>query len=337
MCEPFAQTCEDNLVVVCRADGSGTSFVTACGDYHHCVEVEESARCEANACPPSSLACDGNVLKTCTASGTFPAKGKSCGDDVCENGACVPQICEPSSHFCKDGSIYECSSGGTRELLVVACDARFTCIERDDVPECVTRVCDPGKGACVDEISGTCGEDGMSLATSLADCSETEEICDVSSGCGPSASDALGKREEVDPITGGDLATNVMDVHSSRELLELEVNWLLEQPRDLRFVVYEWTEDHYEVRYNEITSHNSGSGFFSSGPINVPLEAGKRYLVGAGPVVGEGYAYYDVGGWVGAASFAGLVGGGRIPHRELVALAPGEWLYVMRLKTGPMR
>lgn len=335
VCEPSTQYCEDNVVYACKPDGSGTMLWTACGTFYHCVELKKQASCVLNTCTPAKPVCDGNVLKTCTDEGTVPAKGKDCGDEVCDAAACKPRICEPSSTFCKDDAVYDCSTTGAEEFVSFTCEARQTCRDDQGDPECVSRICEPTKAACVEEVLGTCAADGLTLTSAGTDCGETDQVCDLVAGCGASAVDTLGKRKEAENFSSGDLATNMIDVRSARTLVEIETNWVLDQPRDLRFVVYELeSDDLFHVRYDEIVSNDAGSGFFSSGPLDLPLKAGKRYLIGAGLVVGEGHAYYETSGWSGVTSFATPIGALRTFHTDLVGFGvnPAS-LYVLRLKT----
>jgi hypothetical protein len=335
VCEPDVKFCEDNRVMACAFDGGSTLLWTDCGPFYHCVEEGDTARCEANACTPAEKVCDGNVLKTCTEEGTLPAKGKNCGDDVCDAAECKPRVCEPRSLFCKEGAVYSCSETGAAENLSFFCDARTSCVEGDGEPECVARVCEPTTSACIGEAFGTCAADGFTLTTAGTDCAATDQVCDLSAGCASTAVDTVGKRKDVEPLGSGDLASDVLDVTSSRRLTEIETNWLLEQPRDVRFVVYELgTDDLFHVVYDEIVSHTSGSGFVSSGPIDVSLDAGKRYLVGSGLVVGDGYAYYDTSGWTGFMSFATVLGSQRNPHADEVGFGLNtSSLYMLRLTT----
>jgi hypothetical protein len=334
VCQPYAQECQDNTVIACKPDGSGKALVSDCGAYFHCVELPGAlAQCNVNVCTPEATVCDGNILKVCGDDGLLPTKGEDCGDDTCILDKCVPKTCEPSARSCKEGDVYECLANGTGDFLSQDCDDNSTCRELTAGPTCVSLSCTPGQPACVGEAKGICSSDGLDLATVSQDCAATDQICDLVSGCGTSASDVLGKKKEVESMAGADLATNVIDVLSSRKLVKIEANWLLDQTRDMRFVIYEWTGNEYEARYDEITSNNVGSGYFASDAMSFQLEAGKRYLIGSGLVVGEGYAYYDQAGWTRSYSFGSARGSAHIGHYSPLQAEASEQLYVLRLTT----
>jgi hypothetical protein len=100
----------------------------------------------------------------------------------------------------------------------------------------------------------------------------------------------------------------VIDVHSERQLTQLEANLVLAGPRTLRWVVYELANGVYESRYDKVLIGQSGNGYLSSGPLSYTLESGKRYLLGLA-VSGGGFApYYDSPPWQPNVSFGRAAG-----------------------------
>jgi hypothetical protein len=56
-------------------------------------------------------------------------------------------------------------------------------------------------------------------------------------------------------------------------------------------------------------SGQSGSGYFSSGPLDYTLVAGQRYVLGVISDSGTVAAHYDAAPWSASTSFARIAGG----------------------------
>lgn len=85
------------------------------------------------------------------------------------------------------------------------------------------------------------------------------------------------------------------------------------------------------MKVMEITPNNVGSGFFASSPLDFELEAGKRYLLGVGLVVSDGYLYYDAPPWSPGLSFGGALGGGLGGYSPSYQFEPFDKLYQLRI------
>ncbi len=313
-CPPGAYTCMDNTAYVCP-DGLGWDTLQACGGNQHCVEGAgmTSAICFYNDCLPGAPVCHMNVLKTCSQQGTYPAEGTDCGDDVCSVDACYPVICEPGETTCTDGDVYTCVMPGIDYLLTEDCASGTTCGTLAEQTICVPHACTPAEADCVGNALGECADDGLSLSSVTEDCALSGNVCDSSGTCVASTVDALGDAEDASFINNGEIIANVIDVHSSRLVTALEANLNLAQPRDLRWVIGVWNGSQYDFLVNQITTSQEGSGFFSSGALDIELEAGNRYVLGVGLVAADGveYVYYDMPPWEAEISFGKALGGNR--------------------------
>jgi hypothetical protein len=122
-------------------------------------------------------------------------------------------------------------------------------------------------------------------------------------------------------------------VHSDRRLTKLESHLMLDQPRDLRWVVYEQQGQQFELICSEITTNHQGSLYFASNELSCLLEAGKRYVLGVALVVGVGYQYYDTVPYSGALSFGNAVGKTNNSYASTMFFDVSEGLYRQRITT----
>ncbi len=334
-CTAAAQLCQDNAVHVCEANGVSLTLVETCQTNYHCQESGVGfAACYVNQCVAGQPVCDGNILKTCSDDGTFPAKGDDCGDEVCQGATCKPVVCDIDESLCKDGNVYGCPEPGVVTSLLRTCPVDTSCGSLEGGVECLARPCTANATACLGNAIGTCAANGQSLGgAAVLNCAGANKVCNAKFECAASAVDTLGLAEEVELVGGGEVAGNVLEVHSNRRLTKLEMNLLLEAPRDLRWVVYEWTGAAFTARVSDITANQNGSGFFSSGVLDYELVAGKRYLLGVSLVVGEGYVYYDGLPWDRELSFANALNSNRYPHDATIGPNYVGTLYRMRLTT----
>lgn len=300
-CKPNSTFCEDGDVYQCDSSGVSSSLWQYCtAIYYHCEEFPASnyAQCSYNECQPGQLVCDGNYVKTCSADASLPATGMDCGsDNYCENGACKPRVCTPYEYFCKDTDVYYCDDYGRASYMAQDCYNETVCQEQDNGgATCVTLPCQPGSTACLNNKIGTCSEDGTSLAKVTEDCAAAGNVC-ADAACVESAEEVLGVAEDVETQSASIAIGDVIDVSSSRKLTELEANLVLVASRELRWVVFEQVGSNFVARIDKIVSNQSGSGYFSSGPLDYTLQANKRYLL-AVVVTGGGYvALYDTAPW----------------------------------------
>jgi hypothetical protein len=104
----------------------------------------------------------------------------------------------------------------------------------------------------------------------------------VSGGYSGQAATSIGDSSVL--ITGGNnLQGGVVSVTTPVQLIEIR-SWLnTTASRELRFVVYEGTSPtgtFTKIFENTIANSGTGTQFYSSGPINVSLQAGKFYAIG---------------------------------------------------------
>ncbi|HKY35880.1 MAG TPA: hypothetical protein VJN18_08075 [Polyangiaceae bacterium] len=333
-CKPGEKRCVANDVHICNETGSTLVFSQACGYNARCIDGPPTY-CRQNSCAPGSMVCDGNVLKRCNDDGSLPDDGSDCSDQICDGASCKPKFCEPLEYICIDGDVRQCGTLGTTTFHVETCLESAPCTEiAPNVLQCRALPCEAGATVCLGNAFGTCATDGQSLSQVTTNCAASNQVCNATPACAASAVDAAGVAEEVEGLGPNYFYGNVIDVSSNRLLTKLEVNLLLEAPRDLRFVVYEKKAQDFEVVCSEITANNLGSAFFGTTALSCALEAGKRYAVGVALVVGEGYHYSDAEPHRGALSFGTALGSTSNGYSATVSFdVSASTLYQQRLTT----
>ena len=118
-------------------------------------------------------------------------------------------------------------------------------------------------------------------------------------------------------------------VTTGTTITQIEVYLDISSSCSIEFVIYEGGVSFYD-QYNRIhsstlASSGIGTKFYSSGPISVPLQAGRYYMIGTvfgGPVV----TYYDES--VGSVAFGDHVGWGyaNFPSPEILSVFGSELL-----------
>jgi hypothetical protein len=192
-----------------------------------------------------------------------------------------------------NGDVQVCIAPGLRGTLLQDCPSDAPCGPSvDGGLACVAPICEPGEGVCLANALGKCGEDGRSLVTTSQDCASSGLICDMAGACAATSVDLGAQSLEVVTVSGT-VAGNVIDVHSARRVTQLEAHLLLDVPRDLRWMIFEWQDGAFVTKVNTITTNNVGSTFFASPALTLNIAAGKRYVFAVGTVVGDGYVYYD--------------------------------------------
>lgn len=313
-CVPSSTFCKNGNVFSCDDSGVSSVLSEQCNPAsYHCAPYyyANTAHCAYNSCTPGSAICNGNTLTKCNADGSgYEPGGTDCGtDQVCSGSSCTPKICQPYVNFCKDGDVHYCNYSGLSSYLERDCGADARCLDTDAGVGCVPYDCTPGFKACIGNQVGTCADDGAALASVKQDCSATGDVCTSASACDARAIDTLGSTDELDSYVENIAIGDAVDVHSNRELTELEANIVLAGSRDLRWVIFELVGNYYVVRYDKLVENQTGSGYFSSGPISYALKAGRRYLLGVAVEGGGFVPYYDTVPWQPQISFGKLVGG----------------------------
>jgi hypothetical protein len=281
-CLPNTLYCQNGNVFRCAPSGLDSELYSECGDKSRCVEYGEHSQgyCVAKQCEAGERLCWGQYIATCTEEGTVPPDGIACGaNQYCFDAACHDRECEPGSRLCRDAHVFECDNLG-RAVLHDDCAAPMTCAALDGDAFCVRQACDPGVKSCVQNRIGTCAADASSLMGASQDCAAIGQVCDGSLTCSDRVLEPLGGTDETHELSDGALVGNVIDVHSNRRLLELQIYLTLATSGDLHWLVYKQTgELGFQQLFEQLTTAQSGSGFFSSGALDVTLEAGEHYLL----------------------------------------------------------
>jgi hypothetical protein len=337
-CTPRATFCQDGDVYQCDADGITSTRYQQCEpSYYHCETHSGSyASCQYNQCEPGELVCDGAYVKTCTDTGSFPANGTHCGaDKYCDNGSCRDRVCEPYTYACKDGDIYYCQYDGRALYVSEHCALDTTCKQVENGFACVHLPCEAGEASCLGNKIGTCGTDRTTLSAVTEDCAADDKVCGDDLTCVTSVEDTLGIAEDAETISAGYVIGDAIEMHSTRKLVEIEANLVLASARELRWVIYEQSDSSFIARIDKVVPNQSGTGFFSSGPISYTLTAGKRYLVAVAITGGNAIAYYDTKPWNMNLSFGAPLGRTVTYYSPTLSLYYNyqERLYQMRLTT----
>lgn len=339
-CTASSTFCKEGNVYQCDSQGIASTLYQQCDpNYYHCEPYYTGtyASCAYNQCEPGELVCDGDYVKTCTDTGSYPPTGSYCGSTkYCLDGACKDRECEPYTYVCKDNDIYYCEYNGVTSTPVQYCLSDTVCEKVESGVACVPLPCSAGEEACLGNKVGTCAEDGKSLSAVSKDCTADSQVCSDSETCAASVEETLGTAEDAETIGAENVLGDAIEMHSARKLVELEANLVLASPRELRWVVYEQSGSNFIARIDKVVSNQSGTGFFSSGPLNYTLKAGRRYLVAVAVTGGNAIAYYDRAPWNLKLSFGSPLG------RVLTYYSPTlsadyyyyqEYLYQMRVTT----
>ena len=312
-CTPGATFCEGGNVHECDSSGVSSSLWQTCYSDSHCqVYSSTYARCAPNECQPGEEVCHGNTIKTCTASATFPASGTDCGDEsYCENATCKPSVCTPFEYFCKDKDVYYCDDYGRAAYLAQDCISDTVCqANGDGGASCVTLPCEPGETTCLNNQVGKCATAGNALEAVTEDCTVAGNVCDNANQCVKSVVEKMGLEDEVETQSSGMAIGNIIDVTSNRKLTEIGANLVLVAARDLRWVVFEYSNGNYVARVDKVVTNQKGTSYFTSGAMSYTLKAGRRYMVAVAVTGGSFVGLYDYAPWSqDGLSFGNTLGG----------------------------
>lgn len=342
-CTPNSSFCQSGNVYKCDSTGVTSSLSQTCNPiYYHCTPYPSAnyAVCDYNQCQPNQVLCDGNIARTCNADGSWPQTGTDCGNDkYCDGGSCKTRVCDPGTIFCKDGDVYGCDWIGSRAELYQECPTDTTCKVADfSNYSCVPLPCSPGETVCLGNKVGTCAADGQTLGKVIEDCTTSASVCGADNKCAKSAVDTLGVAEDATTEYSNYVIGDVIQVNSARKLTEMQMNLVLPAPRELRWVVFEETSQSlYTAKQDWISSNQTGSGYFSSGPISFSLKAGKTYLFAVAITGGNtSIAYLDTAPFTLNASFGTVLGRVETSYASSINLYPdSQYLYQMKLTTTP--
>ncbi|MEI9951794.1 MAG: hypothetical protein WDO74_23140 [Pseudomonadota bacterium] len=321
ICSANRSYCQDGNLYGCDSTGTGSTLKASCrADTEHCTTYNSgsSGYCEPNACHAGDKLCVDNMIKVCNADGSLPASGTPCGDtQYCENAQCKERGCVPGAYFCKGADVYYCDFSGP--YLQEQCVAETACKPLGTSgAACTPLACSPSSSACVGNQIGICSTDGQSLSQVTEDCTATTNVCTADLKCAKSVTDAVGVDESVEPIYGGNLLGDVIDVDSSRKLTELQTRLVFAGVRELRWIVYELSGQTFVAKVDKVVSSSAGTGFIASGPLSFQLTAGKRYLLAVVVSGGDAVDYIDGYPFAANVSFGTVVG-------RVVSYYPGSF------------
>jgi hypothetical protein len=319
ICAASRGYCQDGNVYSCDASGTTGTLTQLCNTQdQHCVAYGSFASCSVNDCHAGDKLCANNVIKVCNADGTLPASGTPCADtQFCDNAQCKDRLCEPYTYFCKGKDIYYCDFNNPVVSQQCAVDSSCKVLGGTGAT-CAPLNCSPSSSACLGNQIGTCAADGQSLSQVTSDCAAASSVCTADLKCAQSATDELGKAENVEPLSASYVIGDVIDVGSARKLTELQTQLVLGGPRELRWIVYELSGQTFVAKVDKVVSNVTGSGFISSGPFNFTLSAGKRYMLGVVISGGDAVGYLDTSPYVSKLSFGALTG-------RVVSYYPGSF------------
>ena len=284
-CVPGERRCLDQNVVECGVAGA-EKVVASCGAQYECRVVRPAdAACVLHSCQPGSKVCVGNELQTCNEHGEPSGKGKDCGDQVCDAGACQPKICELGARSCVVGepeNLYECVAAGAAALVVKTCAADELCAKVGGVTACYPDSCHPGTRRCVADVVGTCPENAQGLGTIEQNCIAQGQVCNTALECHDSVVDVTASDfgelwgKALDP-PDRIFAGNAIKVETARMLTRIEIYLGFDTPGSLEWFVATVDAEPTPIA---VTAHQTGEGYFDSGPVSVPLAPGTTYLMG---------------------------------------------------------
>lgn len=315
LCTPYHGACKDDNAYQCDSLGVEYKLSEVCGAGRYCsIPYGTWANCANDDCIPGETVCRNHFVFVCNERGTIEGVGTPCGDGkVCARDAksCTPQVCVPNTYFCDGKTSYYCYSDGLTTYRNSDCRETEYCHAENNSTSCLPYSCTPNTTACLGDQIGTCQADGLSLATVADDCTTASNVCNASLACAAKAVDQIGAAEDIVSYELPRLIGNSIDVHSSRKLTQLEANLVLGGTRDLHWMVYERVDgsSSYVIKLDKVISGQTGSGYFSSGPIDVTLQAGSRYVLAVMTGSGSVAVYFDAPPLTPSPSFGRFVAG----------------------------
>jgi len=281
VCNPNEYFCQSGNSYLCGATGATSALNDTCLTSEYCKVGAFS--CQPDVCAAGAPTCSGDNLSTCAADGSGPVDaGTSCGaGKTCFSGTCKSVICTPDALQCSLGNVQRCTDKGTAWIAYQSCDASTYCNELASPVICSVDICAPAANACNGEKLATCDADGGHFTATSTDCAASNQVCTLSAACATVAQDTVA-----DNTTSASLSSylvgNVYRVDRARTLTKIEQYLSVSGTSVFTWVVYESSS--YTGTFSKVfevaTSDTSTGSFLSSGALNVPLAAGKFYLLG---------------------------------------------------------
>jgi hypothetical protein len=284
VCDAAEHVCVDGDVHLCNPSGTASVLVADCDTGDHCVPG--ASACEPNSCSPGAAMCDGTVATTCRPDGSGPnAGGTDCADagEACSLGVCEPLVCTPGERFCEGGHVRLCSGAGTTSGPYDTCLSAEYC-DDTSTATCRPRRCTPDATACSAESIAVCNSDGSGYVSTSTDCTLTDTVCDLVAGCTESATDVVGSAVLSSENPMPTLHLTVLEVLTPRALTELSAYFAVSDDTQIVWLVYEALAPRgtYQKLFELMATATAGAAtFHDSGAIDVSLQAGRYYALGA--------------------------------------------------------
>lgn len=289
ICEANAYFCDQGNVYRCGTDGTTSTLSDTCLPQEHCVEGFST--CRADVCTAGVPYCNGELVSTCKEDGSGAVEGgTACPDgQTCDDGACAAVVCAPSERFCEGNAVRLCNDRGTGASTVSTCSVAQFCDDSGATPVCASDICQAEQPTCDGEILAVCEDDGGGYTSHGEDCAATGQVC-TRTACA-----------EEDVVLLGDGGTKLegetyaylhaYHVTSSRTLTSIEQAIDVSGTSQFTWYVYEHSlpTGTYTRIFEKLTG-GSGAGPHGSGPLEVPLVAGRYYVIGV-RVIGPHDAY----------------------------------------------
>lgn len=199
ICEPGIETCVDNTVEACSADGTELTRAR-CADRTSCVVDDNGiASCVDWVCDPLDTRCSRlTSVERCADDGTAWIETECAEDEVCDAGSCLPTICEAAARECDGLVALECNAIGTAGLASNCADPAVCGAEENGCScvngECVARVCIPGASECAASGVRVCNATGDGWSDVVA--CDADQACQggecISRTCTPGALECAG-------------------------------------------------------------------------------------------------------------------------------------------------
>lgn len=281
ICTANAYFCDGGNVYRCGSDGTTSSLFSTCTAAQFCQDG--LSYCPMDVCTGGLPFCNGELVSTCRADGSGAEEGGTAcpSGQTCDSGACAPVVCEPNEYFCLDNNVERCNARGTGWSRSSTCGAARYCDASGATLRCADDVCNAGQPACDGETVATCDEYGGGYTDSGADCSATDQVCNLTA-CVDQDVVSLGEGAGATAWAASYTHFNLYFATSSRSLTEIEQRISVSGTSQFTWYVYESTSSYgYFSRVFERLTVSSGvDAYHSSGALDLPLTAGRYYLIG---------------------------------------------------------
>ncbi|HXT96363.1 MAG TPA: hypothetical protein VN853_08680 [Polyangia bacterium] len=283
-CAPNQLFCQGRSLRRCTADGMNSTLDVTCATTQYCDGA--TASCQTQLCQPTQPGCDGTVATTCNADGSgYAGTRTDCAATslLCSQGSCLPAACTAGARYCDGDAVRSCASNGLGSTLVSTCGTGSFC--DPSTATCQQQVCSPGQAICDGNKTATCNANGSGNTGVETDCSANGMICGGGS-CSTSVTDTVGTISAAGDGTS-DYNIYGLDfyaVTASRTLKQIT------QYADISFggetVTFMVYSSSTQIGTYTLVATSPGYfssqtlGYVSSGPVSVPLVAGKFYAIG---------------------------------------------------------